>query len=361
MRLGLDVRLTYYQHGGISTYIRRLAEWLPRLAPQHAHLHFHRRGHHETLNPAARRIDCWTPSHHRLETLALSVELLPHRLDVFHSPDFIPPRFGYRRSVITVHDLAFLRYPQFLTAESRRYYNGQIEDAVRRAAAISADSHATRLDLIERLRVPPEKITVIPLGLDPAFCPQPEDVVSRVLARHGLPRGYVLFVGTFEPRKNVPALVRAYAQLRDAPPLVLVGNTGWLFEETARAIAALNLERRVRVLENVPAEELPALYSGAAVLALPSLSEGFGLPVLEAMGCGTPVIIADRASLPEIAGEAALRINPEDEASLADALERVLGDSTLRATLAARGADRVQHFQWEATARATLELYARVG
>ncbi|MGQ0602632.1 MAG: glycosyltransferase family 4 protein, partial [Anaerolineales bacterium] len=303
MRLGLDVRLTYYQHGGIAKYIRRLAALLPTLAPQHAHLHFYRRGHTETLSAAAQRMDCWTPSHHRLETVALGAELLPHRLDVWHSPDFIPPRFGYRRAVITVHDLAFLRYPQFLTAQSRRYYNGQVEYAVRRASAIAADSHATKLDLIERLRVPPESITVIPLGLDPEFHPRSAEEVDHVLAHHKLPRGYVLFVGTFEPRKNVVSLLRAYARLRAAPPLVLVGNTGWLFEETARTIAELKLDSRVRVIENLPAADLPAVYTGAGVLVLPSHYEGFGFPVLEAMGCGTPVIVADRASLPEIAGD----------------------------------------------------------
>ena len=360
MRLGLDVRLTYYQRGGISKYIRRLAEWLPRLAPGHEHFHFHRRGHSETLNRAARRVDCWTPSHHRFETLALGVELLPHRLDVFHSPDFIPPRCGARRSVITVHDLAFLHYPQFLTEESRRYYNNQIEYAVRRAHAIAADSHATKRDLVERLNVAPEKITVIHLGLDPEFQPRPADEVERVLVQHSLARGYVLFVGAFEPRKNVPGLLRAYAQVRDVPPLVLAGNTGWLFEQTARTIAELKLDSRVRVLENFPAADLPALYTGASLLALPSHYEGFGFPVLEAMGCGTPVIVADRASLPEVAGDAALRIDPDDDASLAEALTRVLSDSTLRAELRARGLENVKRFQWETTARETLALYESI-
>lgn len=364
MRLGLDLRLTYYTRGGIARYARRLAQGLPALAPQHTHLHFYRRGHAETLTTAARRVECWTPAHHRWETAALSVELLPHRLDLFHSPDFIPPRFGARRFVITVHDLAFLRYPQFLTNESRRYYNDQIANAVRRAHAISADSRATQADLINLLDAPPEKITVIPLGLDAQFHPRPAAEVAATLARFNLPRGYVLFVGTFEPRKNVPALLRAYAQLLaqwpDAPPLVLIGNTGWLFEATMRLAHELKLDSHLRRLENVPDADLPALYTGAGVCVLPSYQEGFGFPVLEAMGCGTPVIYANVSSLPEVAGQAGLPIDPDDVAALAEAIHRALTDSDLRADLIQRGLARAKTFTWDGTARATLALYEKV-
>jgi glycosyltransferase involved in cell wall biosynthesis len=364
MRFGLDLRLTYYTRGGIARYARRLAEHLPALATRHTYLHFYRRGHDETYSAAARRIACRTPAHHRLETAALSIELLPHRLDLFHSPDFIPPRFGARRFVITVHDLAFLRYPDFLTAESRRYYNGQIAYAVRHAHAISADSRATQADLINLLDVPPEKITVIPLGLDAAFHPRPEAEFAATLARFNLPRGYMLFVGTFEPRKNVPALLRAFAQLRadwpEAPPLVLVGNTGWLFEDAMRLAHELRLDAHLRRLENVSEADLPALYCAAGVCVLPSHYEGFGFPVLEAMGCGTPVVYANTSSLPELAGEAGLPIEPDDVNALADALHRALTDSALRADLIRRGLDQAKTFTWENTARATLALYERV-
>lgn len=364
MRLGLDVRLTYYTRGGIAKYAARLAAELPRLAPEHAHVHFYRRGHTEVFSAQAQRVDCWTPAHHRLETLALGVEAWPRRLDLLHSPDFIPPRFGARRSVITVHDLAFLRYPQFLTAESRRYYNDQIRYAVRRAHAIAADSGATRDDLVERLGAPAEKITVIHLGLDPDFRPSPQPAVAAALAGRGLTPGYVLFVGTLEPRKNVPGLLRAYARLRaaapDAPPLVLAGWRGWLFDETLGLAARLNLTPHVRWLEDFPPAQLPALYSGAGVCVLPSHYEGFGFPVLEAMGCEVPVVIADRSSLPEIAGEAALKVDPDDAEALAAALRRALEDNALRADLIRRGRENIARFTWEKTARETLALYRRV-
>jgi glycosyltransferase involved in cell wall biosynthesis len=274
---------------------------------------------------------------------------------------------GSRRPVITVHDLTFLLYPQFLTPGSRHYYNKQIAWAVRHAVAISADSAATRADLIRLLGVPPEKITVIHVGLDPAFAPATADqsaADAQRLAELGLAPGYVLFVGTFEPRKNVAGLLQAYACLRQrrphCPPLVLAGRSGWLFDETLRRIQALKLETAVRRLEEAPESHLPALYRGAEVLVLPSHYEGFGFPVLEAMGCGTPAIIADRASLPEIAGDAALKVDPDDHEALAVALGQVLDDSALRADLVRRGLDRARAFTWERTASQTLALYEAV-
>ena len=362
-RLGLDVRLTYYTGGGIARYIRSLAAELPALDSVNEHRHFYRRGHAETFSTVARRVDCWTPAHHRLERLALSVELAPHRLDLLHSPDFIPPLGGGRRSIITVHDLTFLLYPEFLTAESRRYYNAQIAWAVRRAHAISADSHATKADLVERLSVPPEKITVIHLGLDPGFQPDSGGAAGTVAAL-GLSPGYVLFVGTFEPRKNVPGLLAAYAALRarlpDAPLLVLAGRRGWLFDQVKQRLGALKLEPYVRFLPEVTEAQLRALYQAAGVLALPSHYEGFGFPVLEAMASGCPAVIANRASLPEIAGEAGLLVDPEAPEGIADALYRVLTETALRETLVAHGLRQARRFTWSATARATLALYRQV-
>lgn len=360
MRLGLDARLTYYTRGGIASYIRQLVETLPGLDRENEYFIFHSRKARESLPaPAnARRVDCWTPAHHRLERAAFGLELLPHRLRLLHSPDFIPPR-GQFRSVITIHDLTFLRYPQFLTPESRRYYNDQIRAAVKRADAILADSHATRADILELLAAPPEKVMTVHLAPDPRFRPQPPGAVEAVAARHHLSKGYVLFVGTFEPRKNTSALLEAYARLPGAPPLVLAGNKGWLFDETLDRARQLKIASQVKFLENVSADDLPALYCGASVFVLPSHYEGFGLPVLEAFACGTPAVIADRASLPEIAGDAAARCNPDDPASIADAIRSVLDDSAWRASLIEKGFARVKAFSWDKCARETLSVYRR--
>jgi glycosyltransferase involved in cell wall biosynthesis len=364
MRIGLDVRLTYYRGGGIPVYIRQLARALPALDRGREHVHFYRRGHAETLGPGARRADCWTPAHHRLERLVLGAELAPWRLDLFHAPDCIPPRWGYRRLVITVHDLGFLRYPETLTAEGRRHYASGIRAAVAAADAIIADSHATRDDLRELLSVPAGAVTVVPLGVDGAYRPLPPHEIAPVLARYGLDPGYVLFVGTFEPRKNVAGLCEAYACLRRllpaAPPLVLVGHRGWLFEATLARVERLGLGRHIRFLSDVTDGDLPALYGGATVFALASHHEGFGLPVLEAMACGVPCVVSNRGSLPEVGGGVALEVDPDDADAVAAAIARLLGDPALREDARRRGRERAASYSWEGTARATLDVYDRV-
>jgi len=363
MRIGLDARVTYYTRGGISAYARNLAAALPALDAPDDYIIFHARKARESLlqpEPTnARRADCWTPAHHRFERVAFGLELLPHRLDLLHSPDFIPP-FGTFKSIITVHDLTFLLYPQFLTADSRRYYNDQIRFAVRRADAILADSDATQADIIALLGVPPRKITTVHLAPDANFHPLPVDQVDAVLNRLNLPKNYLLFVGTLEPRKNIPGLIRAYTLLPpDAPPLVIAGNKGWLFDDVHKIVRDRNLTSRVILLQDFSTADLPALYQGASVLILPSHYEGFGLPVLEAFACGAPVVISDRASLPEIAGDAAALCDPDDPASIAHAIGRVLDDSDFRKTLIARGRERVKDFSWEKCAKETLAVYQK--
>lgn len=366
MRIGIDARMLAYRRGGISSYIRHL---LPALASIDAGNDYwilrHRRDRtRREAGPNFRRATVWTPCHHRLERWALGAEVLRLRLDLLHSPDFIPPAFGARSFVITVHDLNFLYYPQFQTAESRRYYNDQISWAVARADHILADSEATRTDLMRLLNVPPQKVTTVYLGVDPDFRPLPSDRVREVLARYGLVPGYLLFVGTLEPRKNLPGLLTAYRILRSREairePLVVVGSRGWLYGEIFARLEALGLEGAVCFLENVPDEDLPALYNGAALLAMPSFYEGFGLPALEAMACGTPVVLSNRGSLPEIAGGAAVVVNPDSPEDIAAGIAQVLEDPALRETLRARGLARAAQFTWEETARRTLQIYLQV-
>ncbi len=366
MRVGIDARIIAYRRGGIANYVRHL---LPALAALDSDTDYRVLRHRKdrTRDEAAsnmRRVTVWTPCHHRLERWALGVEIAPWRLDLLHSPDFIPPAFGARHFVITVHDLNFLYYPQFLTAESRRYYNDQIAWAVAHADHILADSEATRADLIRLLGVPPEKVTVVYGGVSPAFRPLPPEETRTILARYGLTPGYLLFVGTLEPRKNLPGLLTAYRILLDRgktrEPLVIVGGKGWLYEEIYRRVAALHLENAVCFVHDVPDEDLPALYNGAALLAMPSFYEGFGLPALEAQACGTPVVISDRGSLPEVAGAAAVTVNPDSPEDIAAGMARVLGDPALQATLRAAGPAHAARFTWEGTARGVLAVYRSV-
>jgi len=376
LEIGIDARLLYYQRGGIAQYTRHLIRELAQgtaagdaPAARYVILHSRKDSPEATSSalpadtPLARRVPLWTPPHNRFEQLALPIELARLRLDLLHSPDFIPPFRGSFRRVITVHDLNFLLYPKFLTTESRRYYNNQIERAVRVADHILADSFATRDDLARLLNVPPEKMSVVWLAANPIYRRLSQEETSALLARHQLSPGYVLFTGTLEPRKNLPGLLEAYRMLCDqyaAPLLVMAGRRGWLYDEIFAHIERLGLAARVRFIENPEDAGMVALYNGAGVFVLPSFYEGFGLPVLEAMACGTPAIIANRASLPEIAGDAALLIEPEDIPGLTQTLLRVLNDSTLRAQMIEKGYAQAGQFSWAKTAQETLAVYRQI-
>lgn len=364
--IGIDARLTYYRTGGISTYILRLIEALEKIDTENRYTIFQSRkmteaDADEVLPERFERVSLWTPSHHRIERTALATELLPHNLDVFHATDFIPPRFGARKHVITVHDLTFLHYPQFLTEESRRYYNDQIEDAVEHADHILTDSTSSKNDMISMLGVPEEKISVHLLGVDESFQPLPDETVEHYHRAMELPDHYYLFVGTFEPRKNIDGLVDAYLDLRskvpDAPPLVLAGRVGWNFDEIRERIESFKLEDSILWREAIPQDAMPALYNGAVALVTPSFYEGFGFPALEAMACGTIPIVGNRSSLPEVVGDVGIQVTPEDTAAITAAMERVLTDTEWVQAQRQAGLERAATFTWERAAQVALSVY----
>ena len=367
MKVAIDARLVTYQRGGIGQYILHLIEEFSRLAERQMGdelIVLRSRKERTWLASGLCDVPLWTPPHNRFEQIALPVELARLRFDLLHSPDFIPPWRGNFCRLITVHDLTFLYYPQFLTAQSRRYYNDQIERAVRVADHISADSTNTKDDLVRLLNVSPEKVTVVLLAPDPIYRLMSEAACAPVLARLGLDRGFLLFAGTLEPRKNVTGLLAAYRTLCDrrasAPQLVLAGRRGWLYDEIFQQMARLKLTDRVRFVENLSNEDLAALYNSAALFVLPSFYEGFGLTVLEAMACGAPVVCSDCGSLPEVVGSAARLIAPDNLEGLADAMAQILEDNALHAQMRERGLANVQRFSWEKTAQETLNIYRQL-
>ncbi len=361
--IGIDARLLAYRRGGIASYTHQLIATLADLDSATRYTILQRPHDSQSYTPAPnfRRLDCYTPAHHRYEGAALSVELLPRRLDLLHSPDFIPPWRGARRHIITIHDLHFLHYPNFQTTHSLRYYRDQIQWAVGRADHILAQTQSTKDDIVEHLGVSPSKITVHLLGVNAAFRVLPTDEVTATLQPFQLPHDYLLFVGTIEPRKNILGLLAAYdqlmAQYKDVPPLVLAGQLGWNADTLVAAIAS---RPHVKWIRDVGMDVLPALYNAAQLLVLPSFHEGFGLPALEAMACGTPVVVAERGGIPEVVGAAGVYVDPEQSASIADGLWRVFSDSTLSAHLRQAGLYQATQFSWQHTAKIALDVYQQV-
>lgn len=358
-KIGIDVRLTYYRQGGIAEYMRQLTNALAALAPPYRFHLLHNFRAQETL--AFQRGNYYTPCHHRLEGITLGAEIFPRRFDLLHSPDFIPPLRGARRHVITVHDLTFLHFPQHKDAPAQRYYNDQIETAVRQADHILSVSEATKNDLMTMLHVSAEKITVQPHGVDERFYPMMADELAPHVAGLSLPESYILFVGTLEPRKNIPALLDAYAELKDKPPLLLVGKPGWLFDETMARIEQMRAKgHEILIRSDISDAMLPIVYNRARVLVLPSFYEGFGMPALEAMACGTPVVVSNTSSLPEVVGDVGLLIDPNDPTTLRDALEHTLTHMEWARDASERGIERAKQFTWENSAQIALSVYARV-
>lgn len=370
MKIGIDARLIHYQRMGIGQYTLRLTQALVALDRDNQYLLLQSRKDSACLAtaPNVSRHSLWTPPHNRYEQLTLPLELWPLGLDILHCPDFIPPFRASCRSVITVHDVAFLRFPGLLTSESERYY-GQIDRAVQAAAHVIAVSESTKRDLQDMLSAPPEKITVVYEAAGPAFAPvEDEALLADARRRYEIVAPYILFVGTIEPRKNIPIMLQAYGALRDEwqkqgrgepPQLVIAGQKGWLYQNVYEVCAELGLEKAVRFLGPVASEDLPALYTGALFFVLPSLYEGFGLPVLEAMSCGTAVIASNTSSLPEVAGDAALLVDPQDVVGLTAAMLRLAANQSLRRELRARGLAQAARFSWTRAAKETLAVYEK--
>ncbi len=364
MRIAIDARLLHYTKAGISQYVLRLLEGLSDLGLEEEVLVLPSRKDDLSAFTRFRSVPLWTPPHNRFEQWTLPLELSSLKLDLLHSPDFIPPFRRRFRSVITVHDLAFLLYPHLLTTEAARYY-GQIDQAVRSADRIIAVSESTKRDVIRLLGASEERVTVIHEAPNPIYqLVDDREAVDATRRRYQLPEAFAIFVGTIEPRKNLPTIFRALRRLKDQHKLDLslavVGQWGWLYDEVLRVYEDLKLQDTVHFLGRLPNEDLVHLYNAATMLTMPSQYEGFGLPPLESMACGTPVIVSDTSAMPEVVGDAGLLVSPDDDEALTVAMLRLLSDPELRDALIRRGFQRVQNFTIRHMAECTLELYREV-
>ncbi|MCZ7540816.1 MAG: glycosyltransferase family 4 protein [Anaerolineae bacterium] len=290
----------------------------------------------------------------------LALALVRARPDVTFVPAHTLPLWFPGPAVVTVHDLGYVYFPEAHSALARRYLAWSTQHSVRRATRIIADSLATARDIAAHYRVPEDRIALVYPGVDATLLPVSDPGrLAAVRARYGLPARYLLFVGTLQPRKNIARIVRAYARWRETSgrtdvALVLAGQQGWLYDPSWTAGV-----EGVILPGYVEDADVAALYSGALALVFPTLHEGFGFPVLEAMRCGTPVITSNTSSLPEVAGDAALLVDPRDVAAIAAALGRVVDDEHLRADLLRRGFRQVEVFTWERAAEKALHVLER--
>jgi glycosyltransferase involved in cell wall biosynthesis len=286
-------------------------------------------------------------------------------VDVYHATNYFLPPVSAARRVLTIYDLAFLKSPEWFDPRTVAPFAKHIHASAQSADAILTCSESAKRDIVTLLKVDPEKVTVAYGAIDESFAAVPADEARALVEKcYGVAEPYLLFVGTLEPRKNVLGLLRAYAQAANAIPhaLVLVGQAGAAYEaEVERTIDELGIRDRVHRIGYVADRaDLPACYSGATAFILPSFDEGFGLPVLEAMACGTPVIASDRASLPEVGGEAARYVSPDDVEALAQAMEEVATDVGLQDRMRDLGHVQRKKFSWAESAARTLDVYHRV-
>ncbi len=295
------------------------------------------------------------------EQLIAPLILASSGADVYHGVLNVMPVLSPIPSVVTIHDLSPFFFPQASRRVNRLYAGWAVRVAARPAAHLLAVFEFTRSEIIRWLDVPPERVIVTHNAADARFAPPDPAELDAFRRRHSLPDQFVLFIGTLEPRKNLPRLIEAYARIAQATraPLIIGGGRGWLYDAILARAAELNLGDRLHFAGYIPQEEQHLWYAAATIFAFPSLYEGFGMPPLEAMACGTPVITSNTSSLPEVVGDAGMMVDPTDTEALAAALLHLLGDADLRTELRRRGLQRARQFAWEATARRTLEVYTR--
>ncbi len=286
--------------------------------------------------------------------------------DLTHFFNYIVPPGVGGKTVVTVHDMVYRAYPETVRGRTKQMLDVGLVRSMERADRIVTDSEFSRLEIGKYYPQFTEKIRVVPCGVDvERFHPVTDAAeLRRVQTAYGVGETYFLYLGTLEPRKNLERLIDAYAafcrDFDEPPQLVLAGAKGWLYDSIFRKVQALGLQERVIFTHYVAEEDLCALMSGALAFTFPSLYEGFGMPPLEAMACGTPVLVSDAASLPEVTGEAAVYVNAEDTASLADGLRQLFTDETLRARLRTDGLARAKQFTWENSAAALYAVYTEL-
>lgn len=365
MRIGVDVRELAGKKAGKGWYVWRLMECLREIDRENEYI----------LYSDKEILDCKLPEKHELILIekhglgwhwAVKNRLKSDRIDVYWAPtSLIVPALTELKTVMTIHDLTVLLFPKMHTWKNRLIEKALTGLAVKKTSRILTISEATKDDLMRLFPKSKDKIVVAKLGVDGEYRPIVDLEIEKILKKYGLKRGYLLFVGTLEPRKNLINLIKAYHELdekvRSENKLVIVGKKGWYFEEIFALVEEYGLKKAVIFLGYVPGEDMPAIYNGAKIFVYPSKYEGFGLPVLEAMACGVPVITSNVSSLPEVIGEAGVLVSPDNLDEITNKIEELISDDKKRDEMSRLGLIKAEEFDWKKTARATLDVLTEGG
>lgn len=367
MRIGIDARMIDW--AGVGRYTRNLLDNLAKIDSRNEYILFCYQ-QSKGLIPVADNFifrPVTQPVFSMSSQLSWARDVSRAELSIFHSPSYVVPLLFSQNSVVTMHDLIPLLFPDNLQTKAAQIsYISMIRLAVKRSSRIIAVSEHTKSDLVQHLGVPEEKLTTIYEAAEGNYrVINDTEKIEQALRHYGVKKPYFLWVGNYKPHKNVVRLIEAFSKLQkkeklDDLSLVLVGPRDKRFPEAPKLISKLGMEDRIRQTGFVLEEDLVCLYSAATAFVLPSLYEGFGLTVLEAMACGTPVICSNSSSLPEVAGEAACFIDPNDSESITIAMKRILDDSMLSEALSKKGLKQAGKFSWMKTAQQTLAVYERV-
>jgi len=369
MRIGISAFALGSHLGGAETYIRNIVRALGTVDPSGDYTLFVTGGSPlstERIPNTERMHYVAVPARDELVRNALTfpLALVHRRIDVVHVQMAAPPLCP-ARIVVNVYDLAYEHHPELFPPSVVTRFRAFVPLTVRRAAVVLTISEFSKMDIVRRYRVPPEKVVVTPLAADPMFCPSHDmDRLAAVRERYGTGDRFILCVGNLQPRKNLRTLIDAYVKLRRADAirhkLVLVGRKAWLYDDIFAVARASGYADDLVFTDYVPDEDLVALYNAAELFVYPSIFEGFGLPPLEAMACGTPVVCSNTSALPEVVGDAARTVDPLDAEALAAAIATVSGNAALRQRLSERGIARASCFSWEDSARIAADTYRRV-
>lgn len=369
-RIGINAHLlspvSGYRRAGIHQYIARVLDYLPRVNDQTLYTIYTRDSAAIKPRVGFNIVPSSWPTEKRSvrilwEQSAWPMQAAIEKLDLLHSMAFVTPLIGRIPTVVTVYDLSFIHFPEKFPAMQRLYLQSQTARSVRQARRVITISDASRQDLHRFFSVPLDKIDVVLPGVEQDFRPLPEDQIAAFRKNRGMTREFILHVGTLQPRKNIPTLLKALAKSKTPQlDLVLAGAKGWQYDEVFNMVRSLGLEARVHFAGYVADEELPFWYNAARALVFPSVYEGFGMPIVEAMACGTPVIAARSSSIPEAGGEAALYFNPQDYETLAKHINDVTADKHLADRMRQASRSQACKFSWERAGLETAQVYARV-